>query len=85
MGERTIEIAKWQRVLVVLGLLVLGAGSSLYVWLFHDLISPDDLSAYTSAPSSKIYDRRGRLLFEMPPPYTGSHTPVPLEDRKSVV
>ncbi|MCJ7548773.1 MAG: penicillin-binding protein, partial [Anaerolineae bacterium] len=80
MGERTIKIAKWQRVLVVIGLLVLGAGISVTMWLFHDLPSPDDLSAYTSVPSSKIYDRRGRLLFEMPPPYTGSHTPVPLAE-----
>jgi len=80
MGERTIKIAKWQRALVVIGALVFGAGISVSAWLFHDLLSPDDLSAYTAAPSSKIYDRRGRLLFEMPPPYTGSHTPVPLDE-----
>ena len=80
MGERTIKIAKWQRALVVIGALVFGAGISVSAWLFNDLLSPDDLSAYTSVPSSKIYDRRGRLLFEMPPPYTGSHTPVPLDE-----
>ena len=75
-----MKSTRWQRVLVVIGLLVLGAGISVTVWLFHDLVFPDDLSAYTAVPSSKIYDRRGRLLFEMPPPYTGSHTPVLLDE-----
>jgi len=50
----------------------------LYQWLFADLPALEDLRAYTSAPSSKIYDRHGRLLYEMPPPFTGSHSPVPL-------
>jgi 1A family penicillin-binding protein len=34
---------------------------------------------FAVAPSSKVYDRHGRLLFEMPPPHAGRHTPVPLE------
>jgi penicillin-binding protein 1C len=62
------------------GLLLLGGGLALYLWLFAGLPTPDDLSAYTLAPSSKVYDRHGRLLFEIPPPYTGSHTPVPLQE-----
>ena len=68
------------RVLAVLCALVLLGGAGLYLWLCAGLPAPDDLSAYTSAPSSKIYDRHGQLLFEMPPPYTGSHTPVTLND-----
>jgi len=67
------------RVVVILGALVLLGGAGLYLWLCAGLPAPDDLSAYTSAPSSKIYDRHGQLLFEMPPPYTGSHTPVTLD------
>ena len=68
------------RVLAILGALILLGGTGLYLWLCAGLPAPDDLSAYTSAPSSKIYDRHGQLLFEMPPPYTGSHTPVTLDD-----
>jgi len=68
------------RVLAVLCALVFLGGAGLYLWLCAGLPAPDDLSAYTSAPSSKIYDRYGQLLFEMPPPYTGSHTPVTLDD-----
>jgi membrane peptidoglycan carboxypeptidase len=41
---------------------------------------PEDLTDYTSAPSSKILDRHGRLLYEMLAPYTGSHSPVPLDE-----
>ncbi len=51
-------------------------------WLYFltTLPSPEDLRQYTTAPSSKIFDRYGRLLYEMPPPYTGFHTPVSLSD-----
>ena len=69
-------LLRWGIPLLLLAALVLG----LYLWAFRDLPSPEDLSAYTAAPSSKIYDRNGRLLFEMPPPYSGSHTPVPLDE-----
>ncbi len=67
---------RWSILLLLLAALALG----LYLWAFRDLPSPEDLNAFTTAPSSKIYDRNGRLLFEMPPPYTGSHTPVPLDE-----
>ncbi|HQE93355.1 MAG TPA: PBP1A family penicillin-binding protein [Anaerolineae bacterium] len=68
-----------QVLLGICGLTLLGSGI-LTRWLLADLPEPDDLRAYTTAPSSKIYDRHGQLLFEMPPPYTGSHTPVTLAD-----
>ena len=64
------------RVVVICIVLSLIAAGGLYFWLFYELPSPEDLRAYTTAPSSKVYDRYGRLLFEIPPPYTGSHTPV---------
>jgi len=57
-------------------LVLIGAG----VWLFAGLPSPEDLRGYTTAPSSKIFDRSGRLLYEMPPAYTGFHSPVPLDE-----
>jgi 1A family penicillin-binding protein len=60
--------------------LLLIAGLGLHRWQFSDLPSLDDVRGYATAPSSKVYDRHGRLLFEMPPPLTGRHTPVPLTD-----
>jgi 1A family penicillin-binding protein len=50
------------------------------IWLFWDLPSPHNLDNYTSTSSSIIYDHSGRVLFEFPPPFTGSHTPVALSD-----
>ena len=75
MGRR-----RWLRGLGILVACGAVACAALAVWLFHDLPSPGDLSAHTAAPSSRIYDRHGRLLYEMPPPYTGMHTPVDLRD-----
>ncbi len=84
-----------RRLYVALGLLlafVAAAGAGLYAWLLADLPSLGDpavasaagpagsLYGYAAAPSSKVYDRYGRLLFEMPPPYTGRHSPVPLDE-----
>jgi 1A family penicillin-binding protein len=76
-----------QLALALILCLVLAAGAGVY-WLLDGLpsldgpSSPSDRSlyAYTAAPSSNIYDRHGRLLYEMPPPHTGSHSPVPLSD-----
>ncbi len=63
--------------------LIFAAGLGVYFWLLADLPPLDDatgLYGYAAAPSSKIYDRNGRLLFEMPPPYSGFHSPVPLDE-----
>jgi 1A family penicillin-binding protein len=68
--------------------LIAATGLGLYFWLLADLPSlrdpaagaGDRLYGYAAAPSSKIYDRYGRLLFEMPPPHAGRHSPVPLDE-----
>ena len=60
--------------------LIAVAGLGLTYWLLADLPSLDDLDGYAAAPSSKVYDRYGRLLFEMPPPQTGRHSPIPLNE-----
>ncbi len=76
---RSILRRRWLLALLVslLGLPVI-AGVAFYAWLLSGLPPLDDMPGMATAPSSKVYDRHGRLLFEMPPPYTGSHSPVPL-------
>jgi 1A family penicillin-binding protein len=69
----------WAALLILLSLPV-AAGLGIYLWLLSGLPPLDDLHGYAAAPSSKVYDRHGRLLFEMPPPHTGRHSPVPLEE-----
>ena len=52
----------------------------LYAWLIVDLPSFYDLYDKAIAPSTKIYDRHGRLLYEIIDPHVGKHTPLPLDE-----
>lgn len=49
-------------------------------WLLADLPGPDALVTRGSADSSKIYDRRGALLFEVLDPQAGQRTRVHLAE-----
>jgi 1A family penicillin-binding protein len=74
----------WWAVALCLSLILL-ANLAIYYWLLADLPSLGSLHdrslyGYAAAPSSKIYDRWGRLLYEMPPPHSGRHSPVPLNE-----
>lgn len=57
-------------------LTVLTAG---VVWVFYDLPSIDLLQNGMALPSTRIYDRNGKLLYEILPPEQGRHTVVGLE------
>ncbi len=63
-------------ILVSLGL----AGWAVYAWLFVDLPAPGELPRHAAAPSSKIVDRYGRLLYEVIDPHLGKHSPLALDD-----
>jgi len=65
--------------LVITAGLLLATGLGLYFWLLADLPSVEDLAGRAAAPSNKVYDRDGRLLYEMPSAYGGSHSPVSLD------
>ena len=51
-----------------------------YAWLAVDLPSPDELYHHRSAPSTRILDRQGRLLYEIIDPHTGFHQPLSLDE-----
>ncbi|MDW8070791.1 MAG: PBP1A family penicillin-binding protein [Anaerolineae bacterium] len=63
---------------VVLSGIIAGGAFALWHWLIVDLPSPEHLYWYTSVPSTRIYDRNGRLLYEILDPHKGAHAPVPL-------
>ena len=70
---------------VVCLILIATACAGAWWWLFGDLPRLDStggtaLASYRGVPSSKVYDRHGRLLFEMLPPHTGLHSPVPFDE-----
>ena len=64
---------------VIILLLALVTGG-LARWLLVDLPSPARLYEHTAAPSTHIYDRDGRLLYEILDPHGGAHTPLSLEE-----
>ena len=51
-----------------------------YAWLAVDLPSPDELYHRRSAPSTRILDRQGRLLYEIIDPHAGHHQPLSLDE-----
>jgi len=59
-----------------LAVAVLGVTRRLVV----DLPAPDRLYERTAAPSTRIYDRHGRLLYEILDPHGGAHSPIPLAE-----
>lgn len=68
---------------LLLTLLVLFAGLGavgLYRWVVVDLPDVEELYQHKTAPTTKIYDRRGVLLYEINDPYGGLHTPLRQED-----
>ncbi len=58
----------------------LAATVAIQQWLLVDLPRPAELYQYTTAPSTKIFDRHGTLLYEITDPHQGLHTPLTLDD-----
>jgi membrane peptidoglycan carboxypeptidase len=72
------RLRRWQKILWLVGLLLLMAGAWFYLWIFADLPAIDKLQAGLALPSTRILDRNGRLLYEIINKEGGRHTAVPL-------
>ena len=66
-------------IITPLSLLVI-TGWALYTWLVTDLPATGELPTRGAMPSTLIYDRQARLLYEVIDPRTGKHTPLPLNE-----
>jgi penicillin-binding protein 1C len=76
-------VFRWRRVYILILLLVVMGGGAAYAThrlLLVDLPAPGELPHRVAAPSSKIYDRHGRPLYEVIDPHLGKHSPLSLED-----
>lgn len=71
-----------QKALLLLAALLLSGAGFIYFWLFVDLPSVDAIEAGLALPSTRIYDRNHRLLYEILPPRenAGRNTALPLEE-----
>jgi 1A family penicillin-binding protein len=66
-------------VLLALATAFFGLGYGLHIWLIADLPLPQELQSRAAVPSTKIYDRHGRLLYEIIGSHAGKHTPLSLD------
>jgi penicillin-binding protein 1C len=68
-----------QKFFSIAGTFILAFGIFVYFWLFADLPSIDRLQAGLALPSTRIYDRNHKLLYEILPPEGGRNSAVPLD------
>ncbi len=72
------RLKRWHKIAALIGVMLLIAGTALYAWVFVGLPPINQLQAGLALPSTRILDRRGRLLYEIIDPRGGRHTAVPL-------
>ncbi|GAB4535338.1 MAG: PBP1A family penicillin-binding protein [Anaerolineae bacterium] len=78
--RRGVVWAWLARISLSVAILLALAAFGLIRWLVVDLPSPDQLYERATAPSTRIYDRYGRLLYEILDPHGGAHTPTSLDE-----
>ncbi len=67
-------------IITLLCLVILIIAVLIQQWLLVDLPHPNELYQHATAPSTKIFDRHGTLLYEITDPHQGLHTPLSLTD-----
>src|SRR5260221_2227299 len=78
LSKRWARLKRWQKILLSLSLLTVAGVFGFYEWIIVGLPSIDQLHAGLALPSTHIYDRNGRLLYEVINPEGGRNTSVPL-------
>jgi 1A family penicillin-binding protein len=73
------RIMRWGARGIGAGLLALGLVVG-YFWLSTELPAPEHLRARAALGSTRILDRRGQLLYELPDPFSGRQRPIPLSE-----
>lgn len=68
------------RVLIALTLVVAALMLALYAWLWRGLPSINALEAGLALPSTRLYDRHGRLLYEIAPTGAARQSSIALAD-----
>ncbi len=76
---------RWQKIALALTTLALILGGTLYAWLLVGLPPVDALEDGLALPSTRIYDRQGRLLYQIADPQTGVNEVVPLDQMSACV
>ena len=80
MSKQSRRSARFKQALVAGASILAVALCALYAWLVVDLPTTENWRAGAMVPSTIIYDRQGRVLYEIMDPHAGHHQPVPLQD-----
>jgi len=72
-------VLRWAARLIAVGLAVLLCIGG-YFWFSTDLPAPEHLRARAALGSTRILDRRGQLLYQVPDPLSGRQRPIALPD-----
>src|SRR5215510_7468503 len=72
------RLKRWQKIAILIAVIFSLGAFGLYEWIFVGLPPIDQLHAGLALPSTHIYDRKGRLLYEVINPEGGRNTSVPL-------
>lgn len=80
MLSRWGRLRRRYKLLSVAAVLLTLSGGFLYFWLFDGLPSIGRLEQGLALPSTRIFDRQGRLLYEILPPEQGRNVVIPLGD-----
>jgi len=79
INQRWRRMKRRTKALVILATVLLLAAVGVYLWIYGDLPSIDRLQAGLALPSTRIYDRNGRLLYEVIDPQGGRNLPIALD------
>lgn len=71
---------RWQKVIAVIALLLIIASTAIYRWIFVGLPDVSHIEAGMALPSTHIYDRSGRLLYQIADVDTGVNEVVAMDD-----
>lgn len=77
--RRFMHILRWTSRLIAVSLLCLAA-VLVYLWFSTPLPTPEELQSRIVPGSTRILDRNGRLIADLPDPLSGRRQSVPLND-----
>ncbi|MCC6975142.1 MAG: penicillin-binding protein 1C [Anaerolineae bacterium] len=80
LWSRLRQLKRWQQIVLGAALLSVGALIIFVLWVVWDLPSIDNIQAGMALPTTHLYDRKGRLLYEVIDPQGGRHEPIPLAE-----
>lgn len=72
-----------QRIAILLSAILITSALFVYEWALADLPNINNINEGVAVPSTRIYDRNGRLLYEIVDLYGGSHEVISLDEMAS--